>query len=139
MSKIFADIARIITKHDGHIERFIGDAVSPTYERRIGRPLSIHSGLNTGLAVTGEVDIEKGAHGITGDSVNTAARMQGLAKSGEILVGRETFHPAEVYFNFEARPPCTVKNKAAPLYTYQLLSRKELRTKSTGSASAGRN
>ena len=27
----------------------------------------MHSGINTGLVVTGEVDIEKGTHGVPGD------------------------------------------------------------------------
>ena len=157
MSDIFADITGIITKYEGHIERFIGDAVmavfgmpiaheldpvralratleihelveklSPQYEDTIGQPMNMHSGLNTGLVVTGEVDLEKGTHGITGDSVNTAARIQGLAKSNEILVGQETFRRAEGYFNFKAQPPSAVKNKSAPLYTYKVLSRKEV-------------
>jgi adenylate cyclase len=67
------------------------DAESPQLERRIGQPLSMHSGINTGLVVIGEVDMEKGTHGIAGDTINLASRLQGLAKTGEILVGSDTY------------------------------------------------
>ena len=117
MSRIFGEIAQVIAKYEGFIERFIGDAVmalfgvpkvheddpvrairaareihtlveglSPQLEEKVRRPLSMHTGINTGLVVTGEVNLEKGTHGIIGDTINLASRLQGLAKAGEILV-----------------------------------------------------
>ena len=99
-SRIFGEIAQVVTKYEGFIEKFVGDAVmalfgvpkaheddplraikaareihdlveamSPQLEERIGRPLSMHSGINTGLVVTGEVNLEKGTHGIAGDTI----------------------------------------------------------------------
>jgi class 3 adenylate cyclase len=47
----------------------------------------MHTGINTVLVVTGEVDVEKGRHGLTGDAINLASRLEGLAKSGDIVVG----------------------------------------------------
>ena len=47
-------------------------AVSPELEEKIGKPLTMHTGINTGLVVTGEVDMEKGTHGIAGDTINVA-------------------------------------------------------------------
>jgi class 3 adenylate cyclase len=110
MSRIFGDIAQVVTKYEGFVEKFIGDAVmalfgvpkaheddpvrairaageindlvedlSPQLEEKIGKPLSMHSGINTGLVVTGEVDLEKGTHGVAGDTINLAARFCGLA------------------------------------------------------------
>jgi len=46
------------------------DAVSPEIENRIGQPISMHTGINTGLVVTGGVNIEKGTHGVAGDTIN---------------------------------------------------------------------
>jgi class 3 adenylate cyclase/ribosomal protein L40E len=66
------------------------EAISPELERKIGKPLSMHSGINTGLVVTGEIDLEKGTYGLTGDAINVASRLEGLAKEGEILVGPGT-------------------------------------------------
>ena len=48
----------------------------------------MHSGINTGVIVTGERSDQRS--GPLGDMVNVAARLQSLAGSGEILVGPET-------------------------------------------------
>ena len=40
--------------------------MSPEVVKSIGRPISMHTGINTGLVVTGEVDMEKGTHGVAG-------------------------------------------------------------------------
>jgi len=50
------------------------EAFSPQVEGTIERPLAMHTGINTGLVVTGEVDVEKGTHGLTGDAINLASR-----------------------------------------------------------------
>ena len=42
--------------------------LSPQYYEKIGRPLTMHSGINTGLVVTGELNLEKGVHGVAGDA-----------------------------------------------------------------------
>ena len=80
MSRIFGEIAQVVTKYEGFIEKFIGDAVvaffgvpmaheddpiraikvareihelvaamSPEVEKRTGKPISMHTGINTGL------------------------------------------------------------------------------------------
>jgi hypothetical protein len=45
------------------------DAISPEVENKIGQPISMHTGINTGLVVTGEVDMDRGTHGIAGDTI----------------------------------------------------------------------
>ena len=156
MSRIFGDIAQVVTKYEGFIEKFIGDAVmalfgvpkaheddpvrairaageindlvealSPQLEEKIGKPLSMHSGINTGLVVTGEVDFKKGTHGVAGDTINLAARFCSLANPGEIVVGLDTFRQAEGHFIFEALEPTKVKGKAEPVQVYKVLSPKE--------------
>ena len=54
------------------------DSMSPEVEKSIGRPISMHTGINTGLVVTGEVDMEKGTHGVAGDTINLASRLQAI-------------------------------------------------------------
>ena len=66
------------------------DAISPEVEKKIGQPISMHTGINTGLVVTGEVDMERGTHGIAGDTINLASRLSNLAKPGEIVVNVDT-------------------------------------------------
>ena len=98
--------------------------LSPQYEGRIGVPLSMHSGINTGLVVTAEVDPEKGSQGVTGDAVNLAARLSGLAGPGEILVGEETARRTRGRFAFQDLGAKRVKGKAEPVSVYKLISGK---------------
>jgi ABC-type dipeptide/oligopeptide/nickel transport system ATPase component len=107
----------------------IVSSIGPQYEKRIGKPLSMHTGICTGLVVTGEVNIEKGTHGVLGDTINVASRLSGLAKPGEIVIGLDTYHQAEGYFTFEPMEPTTVKGKAEPIKPYRVLSPKEDPTK----------
>ena len=156
MSRIFGDIAQVVTKYEGFVEKFVGDAVmalfgvpkaheddpvrairaageihdlvealSPQLEEKIDKPLSMHSGINTGLVVTGEVDLEKGTHGVAGDTINLAARFCGLANQGEIVVGLDTCLQAEGHFTFAALDPTEVKGKAEPVQAYRVESLRE--------------
>ena len=103
------------------------DQLSPRFEEKIGRSLSLHTGINTGLVVTGEVDIAKGTHGLTGDALNMAARLEGMAKAGEIVVGPETYQQSLNFFEFEPLGTSEVKGKAEPVLVYKVLSvKKEL-------------
>ena len=168
MSRIFGEIAQVIVKYEGFIERFIGDAVmaifgvpsaheddpiraikaareihnlveelSPKLEAKVGQNLSMHSGINTGLVVTGEVDVQKGIHGITGDPVNLASRLEGLAKKGEILVGEQTFRQAEGYFIFERQKPKKVKGKESAINVYRVIAPSTRRTRFDVSSERG--
>jgi class 3 adenylate cyclase/tetratricopeptide (TPR) repeat protein len=156
MSRIFGDIAQVVSKYEGFVEKFVGDAVmalfgvpkaheddpvrairaageindlvvalSPQLEEKIGKPLSMHSGINTGLVVTGEVDLEKGTHGVAGDTINLAARLCSLANPGEIVVGLDTCRQAEGHFTFAALDPTEVKGKAEPVQAYRVESLRE--------------
>ncbi len=100
-------------------------SLSFQYEKRIGKALCMHTGICTGLVVTGEVNLEKGTHGVLGDTINTAARLSGLANPGEVIISPDTHHRAEGYFNFEALQPTTIKGKAEPIRPYKVLSARE--------------
>jgi class 3 adenylate cyclase/tetratricopeptide (TPR) repeat protein len=99
--------------------------ISPTLDKTIGRPLYMHTGINTGLVVAKEIDFDKGTHGVLGDTINVTSRISGLAKTDEIIVGLETYHQAEGYFNFEKLDPTKVKGKEEPIHIYKVLSTKE--------------
>jgi class 3 adenylate cyclase len=103
----------------------IVEGISPKFEERIGRSLTMHTGINTGLVVTGEVDVEKGTHGLTGDSINTAARLQDLANKNEILVGYETYRQTEGHFDFEELDTKKIRGKEEAVSVYRMISPKE--------------
>jgi len=155
MNRIFGQITKVVSHHEGTIEKFIGDAVvaffgiprvheddpvrairtaleiheivrniSPECEEKIGRSLAMHTGINTGLVVTGKLSPEEEALQVAGDSVNVASRLSGLAKPGEILVGEDTYQQAQEYFLFEKREPAKLKGKADPLTPYRVVEEK---------------
>ena len=155
-SRIFGEVAQVVSRYDGFVEKYIGDAVvalfgvpkaheddhlrairaareihgivdsmERRYEERIGAPLTFHTGITTGLVVTGEVNIEKGTHGITGDTINLASRLSGLAAPGEIVVGESTYLQSKGTFSFERLPPASVKGRAEPVISYRLRGEKE--------------
>ena len=156
MSLIFGEIAQVVTKYKGFIEKFIGDAVMALFgvpktneddpiraihaareihdrvesishdlEGMIGRPLSMHTGINTGLVVTGKVDMERGIHGISGDTINLASRLSIIAKAGEILVSSDIYRQAEGHFAFKMQDRTEIKGKAEAIQFYKVLSAKE--------------
>jgi len=154
--RVFDDVSKIVSKYDGFIEKYAGDAImalfgvtqsheddpvravksaeeihdlvktlSPQYEEKIGQPLAMHSGINTGLVVTGELNLEKGVHGVAGDTINVASRLSSIAEPGDILIGPDTYARAEGFFNFESLEPAEVKGKAKPIPIYKYLSSSE--------------
>ncbi|MGD9043652.1 MAG: adenylate/guanylate cyclase domain-containing protein [Desulfobacterales bacterium] len=100
-------------------------SMSPKYEALIGQPLSMHTGINTGLVVTGDINLERGTHGVAGDVLNVAARLSGMGKADEILVGQNTYRQAEGYFEFTALDSTVIKGKSEPIQIYKVLSLKE--------------
>jgi class 3 adenylate cyclase/tetratricopeptide (TPR) repeat protein len=101
------------------------DSISPDVEKRIGRSLSMHTGINTGLVVTGEVDMDKGTHGIAGNTINLASRLSNLAKPGQIVVDVNTCRQVEGHFTCKYRETTTVKGKADPVEVHQVLSQRD--------------
>jgi len=96
------------------------DSVSPKYEKRIGRILTMHTGINTGVVVTGEINFEKGTHGLVGDTINTAARLMSVSKSGEIIIDHDSFIQTEGYYDHEPLNPVRVKGKTVPIKVYRV-------------------
>jgi len=103
----------------------IVETISPEVEKSIGQSISMHTGINTGLVVTGEVNMEKGIHGVAGDTLNVASRLSSIAEAGEILVGQEVFRQTFGHFVFQGKGPVKVKGKAEPLLVYTVVSPRE--------------
>ena len=106
--------------------------ISPKFEHKVGKRLAMHTGINTGLVVTGEVTTGNGILGVTGDTVNLASRLSTLAEPGEILVGQDTCRQADSIFIFEPLVPVRVKGKAEPVRVYRVAGIKEEKGRSVG-------
>ena len=69
----------------------------------------------------------QGRHGLTGDAVNTAARLLKLAEAGDIVVGEDTWRMVSAHFEAERlppRPPCAAR--AAALQPWRVLREVEM-------------
>jgi class 3 adenylate cyclase len=100
------------------------ELISPDFESKVGSSLSMHSGIDTGIAVTADVNIEKGTHSVTGDAVNVASRLSDLAAAGDILVGPEIHRAVRGRFTFQTLKPAIVKGKSDPVPVYKVIAEK---------------
>lgn len=146
LGRYFGIARNVVASHGGTLEKFIGDAVmaifglptahgddparalSAAIELRdavradplLGSRLPIRLGVNTGEVVAtreGEAD----QFLITGDAVNTAARLQQGADPWQVLVGERTVRAAGASFSFGATSSVDAKGKAAPVPSRLLL------------------
>jgi class 3 adenylate cyclase len=140
LSRYF-DLGReVIERYGGTVEKFIGDAVmavwgAPTAREddaelavraalelvesvhTLGPSLSARAGV-----LTGEAAVTLGAVGqgmVAGDVVNTASRLQSVARPGTVLVGEATQRAASKAIAFEPAGEQALKGKAAPVPAWQ--------------------
>ena len=142
LSKYFETATEIVKLHGGTVEKFIGDAVmavwgTPTAheddaERAVRAALELVDAVGTlhpnlqaraGL-LTGQAAVTLGATNqgmVAGDLVNTAARLQGVADPGTVLVGDATRRAAESAIVFEPIGDHSLKGKTSPVPAWQAL------------------
>jgi class 3 adenylate cyclase len=102
---------------------------SPEVEGRTEHPLRMHTGIHTGLVVTSQRDDRDGRYGITGDAVNTGARLKAHAEADDILVSAETQRLIAPYFATEALEPMQLKGKAQSTIPYRVLGESRIRSR----------
>ena len=121
------NISRIVGEEGGTVLRSKGDDVLCTFpdadsavraasrmmDDQMDNPLEIHVGINLGPVVH-----DRG--GIYGDVVNTAARMQSLAKPGEIITTEAVYEQLSDDMRRQVRhlDSQTVKGKSEPMNIY---------------------
>lgn len=98
------------------------DTIAASLADRLGRRLSMHTGVHTGLVIARRSDTRSGDYTLTGDTVNTAARLRGLAEPGEVVVSPQTWQQVADYFEAQAGTAVEVKGKERPLLPYRILS-----------------
>ena len=151
MSRYFETVSQALHRHGGTVEKFIGDAVMAVFgipvvheddalravraalemrdgvealnrelERERGVRIQIRLGVNTGEVVAGDPAV--GRTLVTGDAVNTAARLEQAALPGEILIGETTRRLVRDAIDAEPVEPLELKGKDAAVASWRLLA-----------------
>ncbi len=160
LDRFYAGMRTEVERHSGRVVKFTGDGVMAAFgvpdvheddaARAVDAALSMREeleqladdlqldvalniGINTGEVVVSETDDD-----VVGDAVNVAARLEGAAQGGEILVGEDTWRLTRSTSRYEPVVPLTLKGKAEPVPAYRLLSVDERTADSAAAPFVGR-
>ena len=134
--------------HEDHPQRALYAALrmqeeSERYAERLrlekGVNVQVRVGINTGEVVVRSIrkDDLHTDYVPVGHSTGLAARMEGLATPGSILVSEHTYKLTEGYFEFKPRGAAQVKGVSDPVQIYEVLGIGPLRTRLQRSARRG--
>lgn len=112
--------------------------IGERWQARLGQPLALHIGVNTGPVVAGGVGVGGSkSYSVTGDTVNTAQRLQAMAGSDEILVGAVTRRLTQHAFDFTALGTLPLRGKAGETPVFRLEASLDAPPPARGLASFG--
>nr|WP_239578152.1 adenylate/guanylate cyclase domain-containing protein [Archangium primigenium] len=152
LNEFFSLMAGVVFRHEGNLDKFIGDCVmavwgppsqhpdDPARALRAAlemqdavevlngsrvavgkRPIEVGIGVNTGQAVVGYMgSTERHEFTAIGDTVNTASRLCGLARGGEVVATDSTVFKAGTGFDVEPLPTTQVKGKERGVQPYRV-------------------
>jgi class 3 adenylate cyclase len=149
INRYFADVSAALERHGGRIEKFVGDGVVGLFgdpvgheddalrcvraaieardavgalgdelEATIGVRLGVRIGICTGEVVIGTAPA--GHREVTGDTMNTAARLEAAAPVGGILIAASTHRLVRDAVDAEAVASLALKGKVAPVAAFRL-------------------
>jgi adenylate cyclase len=99
-----------------------GAALSQRWASRLGQRVTLHIGVHSGPVVAGNLGAAAGAaYAVTGDTVNTTARLLAAAAPGTILVSEATHALTRHRFSFEPAGELTLRGKSESLVVHRLL------------------
>jgi adenylate cyclase len=85
-------------------------------------PIAVGIGIHTGELVAGYVGSSKAlSYTVIGDTVNTSARLCGIADGGQIVVSESTYARLGTRFEVEELPPAKLKGKERPLRIFNVI------------------
>jgi len=150
LNTYFDTIVKQIMDQNGHVDKFIGDAVMAVFrgdyhlDRAIDAALAIRTqvnklpkvegeeqfqpkvsiGIKSGEMISGNigsVTLKRLDYTVIGDTVNTAARLQDAAKPDQIIICESCYEQVKEAFKCENMGSVTMKNKAKPMTIYNVL------------------
>lgn len=150
LNTYFDVMVKEIIAQGGYIDKFIGDAIMAVFQgnyhldRAIDACLAVRKqieklpevseevsfkpkvsiGINSGEMIsgnTGSVSLRRLDYTVIGDTVNTAQRLQSMAKENQILINKNSFEQVKEAFQCRRVGEVMLKNKTAPVIIYEVL------------------
>ena len=150
LNTYFDTMVKEIIDHNGHVDKFIGDAVMAVFrgdyhlDRAIDAALAIRSqinklpkvsenekfqpkvsiGIKSGEMISGNIgsaSLRRLDYTVIGDTVNTAARLQEAAEEDQIMICESCYEQVKEAFKCKNMGSISMKNKAKPLTVYNVL------------------
>ena len=146
----FDIMVKEIVNHNGIIDKFIGDAVMAVFkedfhlDRALDAALAVRSQINklpvaelmqgfkpkvsigimSGEMISGNIgsaSLRRLDYTVIGDTVNTAARLQGLAEENQIVITENCYAQIKESFSCKKLGEAKMKNKSNPVTIYEVL------------------
>ncbi|WP_339756972.1 adenylate/guanylate cyclase domain-containing protein [uncultured Winogradskyella sp.] len=146
----FDEMVKEIIEQNGHIDKFIGDAIMAVFrgeyhlDRAIDAALAVCNkinalteigadvgytpkvsiGIKSGEMISGNIgsaSLKRLDYTVIGDTVNTAARLQDAAKENQIVISEDCYEKVKESFKCEKIGSINLKNKANPMTIYQVI------------------
>lgn len=149
LNKYFDTMVKEIIAQNGHVDKFIGDAILAVFrgeyhlDRAIEASLALSSqieklpqqdgiafkpkvaiGIHSGELISGNIgssSLRRLDYTVIGDVVNTAERLQGVAHESQILITEESYEKIKEFFNCKRIGEVCLKNKAHPVVVYDVM------------------
>jgi adenylate cyclase len=150
LNGLFDKMVAEIIEQEGHVDKFLGDAVMAVFrgeyhlDRAIDTALAIRKeldtagdmqidnisfkpeisiGINPGEMLSGNIgsaSLRRLDYTVIGDAVNTAQRLQSVAKPGQIVISDSTYEKVKESFACNRLGEFNLKNKSNPIVVYEV-------------------
>ena len=150
LNKYFDVMVKEIIDQGGYIDKFMGDAVMAVFrgeyhlDRAMDACLAVRKkvnelpnesgnifftpkvaiGINSGEMISGNIgsaSLKRLDYTVIGDVVNTAQRLQTVAKEGQIIISESSYEKVKESFNCNKVGEVNLKNKSQPVTIYEVL------------------
>jgi class 3 adenylate cyclase/FixJ family two-component response regulator len=150
LNRYFDVMVKEIIAQDGYIDKFMGDAIMAIFrgqfhlDRAIEASLAVRKqieklpqlseglsflpklsiGINSGEMISGNIgsaNLRRLDYTVIGDTVNTAQRLQSIAKQAQIVISEDSYKKVKDSFHCEKIGEVSLKHKSKPVMIYEVV------------------